>query len=853
MVAAGMRDVLTREEATARVAAVSDVSYEIAIELKPEDKTYRGDVTAYFSGSSEDLFLEFVGGTIEVFSVNGYEREADWDGARIALPLELLGEENEVRVRYENPYDRTGEGFHHFIDPEDGSEYLYTQFEPYSAHRVFPCFDQPDIKATYEISVVAPAEWEVVTSSRQIDIEDADGGRTLRRFEKTVPFSTYLVSLIAGPYAVVRDEHNGLPLGLFCRRSFADHMDAENIFKETKDGLDIFSRFFGAPYPFTKYDQLFVPEFNWGGMENVAAVTYTDSLIFRDPPTRDQVMRRSEILLHELAHMWFGDLVTMTWWNDLWLNESFATFIAYLALEEAGYYDDLWQDFNTRNKLVAYRDDQLPTTHPIADESVGNTDEIFLNFDQITYGKGASALRQLVAAIGTEGFLAGLRTYFERHSFSNTTLADFLASLQEGSGQDLASWAARWLRTPSLNTLAAEWHGEGGLLTSLSLRQTAPDDYPTLRPHTVEIALVSETGGNLSLDAVKASIDDSSEAVDGASGLAAPSLVFPNYNDLTFAKVALDAASLDFVKSGLSRIDDSLLRHQLWQSLWEMLRDREISSLEYLQLIGDQLRAEPSTQIIRMVTGLTLFRTLSSYVPEHLKDAEIRNFVALAREAIDVAAPGDGRVLWARALVGAATDPEDLALAGRIVDDTEGVEGLPIDQEMRWTVAVRWSAMGVAGAAARVEAELARDRSDRGKRAALRADVSRPDADTKAEAWARLHDQGYESLHMAAAAMGGFGWWKQADLLAPYAEEFFQRVAGVIDEWEFEAAKAYFYGLYPGYRVDSETLAATKALIGPDTDVRLARLAIETVDELERSLACRQLAAPELSPPGETG
>jgi len=848
-----MKDVLTREEAIARAVKVSDVSYDIAIDLEMDDKTYRGDVTVRFAGAGDDLFLEFVGGSIERFLVNGYEREADWDGARIVLPAELLSDENQVRLVYENPYDRTGEGFHHFIDPEDGSEYLYTQFEPYSAHRVFPCFDQPDIKATYEISVVAPTEWEVVTSSRQVDIEDAGGGRTLRRFEKTVLFSTYLVSLIAGPYAVVRDDHHGLPLGLFCRRSFAEHLDSDNIFKETKDGLDIFARFFGKAYPFTKYDQLFVPEFNWGGMENVAAVTYTDQLIFKDPPTRDQVIRRSEILLHELAHMWFGDLVTMSWWNDLWLNESFATFIAYLALDEAGYYDDLWQDFNTRNKLVAYRDDQLPTTHPIADESIGNTDEIFLNFDQITYGKGASALRQLVAAIGTEGFLAGLRTYFERHSFSNTTLSDFLAALQDGSKQDLAGWAARWLKTASLNTLSAEWEGEGDLLTSLSLHQRAPDDYPTLRPHTVEIALVSESNGKLAVDAVKAIIDDASEPLREAAGLPAPALVFPNYKDLTFAKVALDPASVNFLRSGLSRIDDALLRHQLWQSLWEMLRDREISSLDYLQLIGDQLRSEPSTQIIRMVTGLTLARTLSSYVPEHLKDEEIHKFVALAREAMDIAAPGDARVLWARALIGAATDPQDLALAGRIVDETEGLQGLPVDQDMRWTVAVRWSAMGMEGAADRVAAELARDPSDRGKRAALRADVSRPDPDGKAEAWARIHDQGYESLHMASAAMGGFRWWKQADLLAPFADSFFESVTGVINDWEFEAAKAYFYGLYPGYRVDSDTLAATKGLISSETDVRLARLAIEMVDELERSLACRQLAGPGPSQAEDAG
>jgi aminopeptidase N len=835
------KDLLTRTEAEQRAADITDVSYSLDLELEAGAKTYRGDCTVSFSGRGDNTFLEFIGGTIERLEVNDRPTEPDWDGTRLKLPDDFLADRNTVRLVYENPYDHSGEGFHQFFDPEDGAEYLYTQFEPYSAHRLLPCFDQPDIKATYELSVLAPSEWEVISAGRMMDAEPTSGGRTLRRFEQTLPFSTYLLSVVAGPLTSVTDSHGDIPLGLYCRASVAEHLDADVLFAETKAGMDTFADFFGRAYPFTKYDQVFVPEFNWGGMENVGAVTYTDSLLFRDPPTSDQLLRRAEILLHELAHMWFGDLVTMKWWDDLWLNESFATFIAYLAMDRAGSYEGLWLDFNTRNKLVAYRDDQLPTTHPIVDD-IADTNGVFLNFDQITYGKGASVLRQLVEHIGLDGFLAGLRTYFARHEFGNTTLVQFLAALQEGSGTDLAGWASRWLTTANVNTLSAEWELQGDFLAKLVLHQRAPEHYPTLRPHTVEVAVLSEGASGLALNSVRGVIERERAPIAEAVALPRPVLVFPNYRDLAYTKVALDPVSLDFVRTELSRLDDPLLRLQIWQSLWEMVRDRELASLDYLELVRGHLAAEDNIQIIRPVTA-TAGASLAAYVPETVKRSEIHEFVALCRRALDAVPEGDARVLWARALVGAATELVDLALAGEIVDETEGISGLSIDQDMRWSVAVRWSAMDMPGAAERVATERDRDPSDRGVRASLRAEVSRPDPDVKAEAWRRIHEKGYESLHLAASAMVGFRWWTQRELLDPYATEFFGRVATVFDDWEFEAAKAYFGGLYPAYRIEFATVERTRDLLDVGGDPRLQRLAREAIDEMERAMACRELAA----------
>ena len=848
------RDVLTQVEAEARAARVAEVAYTLQLDLTAGAATYRGETTIAFAldqaeGEGE-TFLDFRGRTIERLEVNGTAvEEPQWSGYRLTLPGALLQASNTVHLVYENEYDHTGDGFHQFIDPEDGEEYLYSNFEPYDAHRLFPCFDQPDLKASYKLTVDGPAAWELISNAPEAAREELPDGRLRRRFERTERFSTYLFALIAGPYAAFREEHqpagggDAIPLGLFCRRSMVPHLDTDELFEVTRQGFDFYADFFDYPYPFTKYDQVFVPEFNAGAMENVGAVTHSEHLVFRDPPTDSQRLNRAETLLHEMAHMWFGNLVTMRWWNDLWLNESFATYMAYLSLVEATRFTSAWQAFNSGMKNWAYRQDQLITTHPIAGE-VADTDQTLLNFDGITYGKGAAVLKQLVATVGIDGFRSGMRRYFRRHQFGNTTVAQFLDALGEGLELDLHRWAQSWLETPSLNTVAARWETAVGQLSALRVTQTAPEQYPTLRPHRLEIALVRDEGDQAVVDTVDVQLLGDGTAVDGAAGRPAPALVFPNHHDHGFVKVALDEASLAYLREHLGRIQDPLLRQLLWQALWNMVRDQQLRSTDYLPLAAAHIRAESDHELIETILA-NAQATIARYVPDDRRDEQAHRFSEVAWEALHATSDHDLQITWARVLVGLAITAEDIARVCRLADGALTVPGFTVDQDMRWAIAARTVAHGMEGSDARVAAERERDPSDRGQRALLRCEVSAPDAAGKEAAWERFHGEGYGSLHLTAAAMGGFQWNVQRELLSPYRERFFGSVAEVFRRGENEFSRTYFGGLFPAYRVDEETLRQSQALLSElgDELPLLTRSLLEANDDLERTIACRAFAA----------
>ena len=845
------KDVLTQAEAEARAPRVADVAYVLRLDLTKGSPTYRGDLTATFRQTgSGPLFLDFTGHRIERLEVNGVEvASPDWSGVRLTLDGALLasaaGGQTTVHVVYENNYDHTGEGLHQFIDPEDSEEYLYTNFEPYSAHKLFPCFDQPDIKATYYLSVTAPATWELVANSKVEARADADAGRATTTFERTQRFSTYLFALIAGPYVAFRGDHQGIALGFFARKSLAPHVDEAELFEVTKQGLTFFAEFFDYPYLFGKYDQIFVPEFNAGAMENVGAVTHSERMVFRDPPTDTQRQGRAEVILHEMAHMWFGDLVTMRWWNDLWLNESFATYMAYLALDEATRFRTSWQAFNSGMKNWAYRQDQLITTHPIAGQ-VADTDATFLNFDGITYGKGASVIKQLVAAMGMDGFRAGMRGYFAKHAFGNTTLTEWLDALGEGVGRDLHGWAQLWLETPSLNTIAAEVEADGDRVAALTLTQTASAAYPTLRPHVMDIALVREETGAITIREVSARIDGATAIVEGARGMPLPALVFPNHHDHDFAKIALDTRSLAFVRERLDAIDDPLLRQLIWQTLWNMVRDQQLKSTDYLDLAGPKVVTEQDHELIETILG-TMSAAISRYVPEDQKADAAHRFFVLALDALRAATDADMQITWARTLISIAITPEDIVTTGQLADGAISVPGLTIDQDMRWSIAMRYVAYGLEGAQARVEAETARDPSDRGQRAALRCTTSKPEARAKAESWARFQIgiRGYGSLHQTSAAMSGFHWWTQRELLTPYIGRYFEALPGIFEREENEYATTYFGGLWPGYLVERPILEHAQTLLASlgDTLPVLQRSLRESIDDLERAIRCREFAA----------
>ena len=850
-------NLLTQQEAVDRAAQIHSVEYDLALSLRAGEPEYEGDVTIRFQHRhpAHGIFLDMTGLQIQRLDVNDHDALAAdgviWSRNRLHLPGALLRDANIVRIVYRNAYDHNGVGLHQFTDPEDGAEYLYTQFEPFDAHRMLPCFDQPDIKARYRLRVAAPSDWAVVSNSPESGAAPAGPGRTVHEFGQTQILSPYLLALVAGPYHVFRDTHGEIPLAVYCRESLAGHMDPEEFFEVTKQGLSFFAAFFDFPYPFEKYDQLFVPEFNFGAMENAGAITFSERMVFRDPPTDLQRLNRAEVVLHEMAHMWFGDLVTMRWWNDLWLNESFATYMSYLALHEATRFQaGAWPAFNARMKAWAYDQDQLVTTHPISGD-VPDTDATFLNFDGITYGKGASVLKQLVAAIGPEGFRAGMRHYFQTHAWGNTTLPQFLAALEHGAQRDLGEWSALWLEQEGLNTLAAEWSADADRVATFAVAQTAPADHPTLRPHHVDIALfdTDPAGAPTLRAAVPADLDGARTVIEELVTVATPAAVFPNHDDHGYAKVALDPVSLDFVRERLERFSDPLVRLQLWQSLWEMVRDRQFRSTDWLAMARAKLPQEPAVELVSTTLGHAQV-ALGGYVPEPQRLTEARALFDLALAQLPAVDSGDLRITWARNLVAAAADAESVAQAWTLVDAGTGVDDFELDQDMRWSLAIKSRAYALPHADARVAAELARDSSDRGRRAVETAGVAPPDAAVKAAAWQRFHDDRDASLHSIRAAMGGFWanrpWWlDQPELAREYVTRFFAELRTVFETRDKDFATTFFNQLYPAHLPTEDTISRTQAVLQSLTEgeVLLRRSLREALDETERAKACREFAA----------
>jgi aminopeptidase N len=824
---------------------VGRVAYVLELDLGAGRRTYGGVARLRFPvAGGGDLFLDFRGGEVTRLLVNGRAVTPERQGHRILLPGGLLGATTEVEVAYENEYDHGGDGFHQFLDPEDGAEYVYSNFEPFEAHRLFPCFDQPDVKGTYTVTTRAPGGWEIIANAPAAAVVPVGDGRREHRFAPTPPISSYLVAVIAGPFAGVRSRHRGTPLGLWTRRSLARHLDPDEIFEVTKQGLDFYAALFDHPFPFAKYDQIFVPEFNSGAMENVGAVTFNESYVFRDPPTDTQRLVRAETALHELAHMWFGDLATMRWWDDLWLNESFATYASNLALHEATRFDGAWLSFHADMKRWGYQADGRSTTHPISGV-VPDTDATFYNFDGITYGKGASVIKQLVAEIGQDAFRSGLRTYFRRHAWGNATLADFLAALEDGAGRPLRDWSRRWLETASLNTIEASWTARDGQVERLQLTQEAPEDHPTLRPHALELALVrARPDGPAEVDVVPARLEGAEAWVQAAVGRPAPDLVFPNHGDHGYARVLLDPASLAAVPHLVAQVADPLLRQLLWGTLWEMVRSARHSSLAFLELVRTRLPEERDDQIL--VAALDASRVaLARYVPEERRMDETRRFVAAALDTLEGLPAGDLRTLWLRAAIGAAAEPADVAALARVVDQEPGRPRVRVDREMRWDVAALAVAHDLPGARERVTAERAADPTDRGERSTLRAETGAPDPAVKAAAWGRIHGEGYGSFHLTQAAMLGFNHAHQAELLAPYSERFFAALPALAAERDHPFVRAYVGALFPAYRPEPALVERARAMAdeqGAELP-SLRRLLAEAADDMERAIVCRSFAS----------
>jgi len=827
-------DNLTRAEAQERARIVSNITYDIRLDLTTGEDTFRSDTTIRFWTplTGMNTFVDLEAETVHEATFNG--REMSYDAERNRIPLRGSRPNNELRIVADCAYQHTGVGMHKMVDPTDGQAYLHTQFEPFDAHRVFACFDQPDLKAEYTLVVVAPAEWTVVSN-----MPSTRDGNTWT-FAPTPKLSTYLVAVVAGPYEVVTGEHNGIPLGLFCRASLRQYLDPDELFELTRQGLDFFNAEFQYPYPFPKYDQLFVPEFNFGAMENPGCVTFNEYMVFRSRVTEAAREGRANTLLHEMAHMWFGDLVTMRWWDDLWLNESFATYMASHSSAGATRFQNAWVRFASGIKANAVSQDQLPSTHPISADIV-DTDAVRLHFDGITYSKGASVLKQLVAWVGHEAFTTGVRNYFDEHQWDNAELARFLKALEQASGRDLATWSKEWLETAGVNTLRASFELDGeGRYSSFAVLQEARPGHPTLRSHRIAIGLydLGEEGlvrrRRLELDVVGTATE-----VAELAGEVQPDLLLLNDDDLTYAKVRLDERSLDTAAGYLGRIVDPLARTMVWAAAWDMVRDAELPTRRYLDLVLAHAPGEEDDSTLQRLLGQAR-AAIDAYGDPSNRPAARARMATLARLGLDGAEPGsDRQLIWARALLGTLDAPDDLAWARWLLDGDEVVEGLTVDTDLRWEIVGVLATHGADDDGALIDAEEKRDPTDIGERRAAAARASRPAAEANAEAWRRLTE---DRLHLAMmrATAGGLSQWGQEELVRPYVEPYFASVRRWWAERPREEALSLINGLFPSTLVEPELVAAADAALA---DENLAgpvhRILIEGKDGVERALRAR--------------
>ncbi|MPZ96449.1 MAG: aminopeptidase N [Propionibacteriales bacterium] len=834
---------LTRDEARERARLLTVESYDVGLDLTAPDPTFPSTTVIRFQCSEPGsaTFADLVATTVHEITLNGRSLDPAVAYADGRIALDDLRADNVVRVVADCAYSRTGEGLHRFVDPADDRVYLYSQFEVPDARRVFTTFEQPDLKSVFHFTVTAPSHWQVVSVAATPEPEVVRDGVSVWRFGPTPTMSTYITALVAGDYHVLRDTHAGrggdIPLGLFCRQSLAEHIDADELFTLTKQGFGYFEDAFQMAYPFGKYDQLFVPEYNMGAMENIACITLRDEYIFRSRQTASAYETRCNTILHEMAHMWFGDLVTMRWWDDLWLNESFAEWAAHQAATAATAFDASWTSFCNARKNWAYRQDQLPSTHPIAADNF-DLEAVEVNFDGITYAKGASALRQLVAWVGEDRFLAGLRTYFERHAYGNTELSDLLAVLEESSGRELGSWSKEWLETSGVNTLRADFEVDAdGLFTSFAVAQSAAADYPTLRRHRIAIGLYDHTAdGLVRRERVEIDVVGERTEVPALVGQARGDLVLLNDDDLSYAKIRLDEQSLATVVAHISEFRDSLPRALCWAAALDMTRDAEMAPTDFVDLVLAGVGTESDLTAVQVLVRQA-DTVVGTYVAPARRVEVAARWEAGLRRLVESAEPGsDHQLALLRALAGSARSDDNIAFVTGVLDGGATLDGLAVDTDLRWSLVVGLARAGAFGDA-EIDAELARDNTISGRQQAAAAKAARPDAAAKEWAWeeaAVRDDVPNETQRMVAASFQRTG---QDEVLLPYVDKYLDLAAGVWEAKGTQLATTVLMYLFPRSIATREVAAKVDRWLA-DTDANPAarRLVSEGRADLERAL-----------------
>ncbi|QDG88368.1 aminopeptidase N [Pseudarthrobacter sp. NIBRBAC000502770] len=870
---------LKRSEAAERSARISTTSYDVSLDVRhAADPAVPGypsrSVITFTAEPGSSTFLDFIGSTVHSVLLNGKSLQVGdvVEGARIRL--DNLGAQNQVTVTGTALYSRSGEGMHRFVDPADGQTYLYTQYEPADARRVFANFEQPDLKATYTFHVMAPAEWKVASNGAEVVRTPltSDPATACWDFATTLPMSTYITSILAGPYFRAEDRWQAtlddgtnldVPLALYCRASMAESFDTEELFALTKKGLDFFNRLFDFPYPWGKYDQAFVPEYNLGAMENPGLVTFTESYVFTSRATDAQYQARANTLMHEMAHMWFGDLVTMQWWDDLWLKESFADYMGTLAVDRATDWDTAWVNFANKRKAWAYVQDQLPTTHPIVAD-IPDLEAAKQNFDGITYGKGASVLKQLVAYVGFDAFIAGSREYFRKHAYGNTTLQDLLAALGAASGRDLSGWARQWLQTSGISTLSVDIAPQGtaadddGVLGQVEIVQEAVDPVTgrdELRPHRLRVGSYDFDGSGALLKT--ASLD--TDVIGGRTGLPQlagqprPALLLVNDDDLAYAKVRLDPVSEATVRGSLDRISDPMARALCWTALWNSARDGESPAAQYVDAVAAFAPAETGIGVLLNILD-NAATAIERYTPAAARSSVRSTFVSAAAAELHRAAPGsDAQLAWARTL--AALGRHDSAVLPRLrglLDGSAPVAGLAVDADLRWQL---WHALAAHGeaTAAELDAELARDTTASGRAGHATAMAARPEAAVKDAAWNAAVHGNELSNQLLTATISGFT-TAPPELLARYVEPYFECLRTVWDSRSIEIASRIVRGLYPAAQdlgvtmqpAEHSVVRRTDAWLdaNPDAPRALRRIVVEQRSHLLRALTAQAAVVP---------
>ena len=841
---------LTRKEAQERASLIKVSSYEIHLDLTSGESTFGSTTKVKFSANQAgaSTFIDAITHSVEKVVLNGKELDAAKISDGVRIQLDNLATENELLVEATARYMNTGEGLHRFVDPVDNEVYLYTQFEVPDSRRVFAVFEQPDLKANFQFNVTAPSYWKVVSNQTSPAPIAIDETKSLWKFEPTPIISSYITALIAGPYVETRSQLTSssgkvIPLGVFSRASLSAFMDADYVFEKTRQGFEFYEKAFDQPYPFEKYDQLFVPEFNAGAMENAGAVTFTESYVFRSKVTDAIRERRVVTILHELAHMWFGDLVTMKWWNDLWLNESFAEYASTLATAEATEWHGAWTTFTALEKSWAYRQDQLPSTHPIVAE-INDLEDVQVNFDGITYAKGASVLKQLVAWVGQEKFLAGVANYFKKHAYQNTELNDLLFELEATSGRELRSWSKLWLETAGVNTLRPIIETDSaGQITSFAVTQTAIAEQPTLRPHRMAIGFYDLVNDKLTrVHRVEIDVDGAETPVSELVGLKLPALVLLNDDDLAYAKIRLDDSSWKTALQNLSKFEDSLARTLVWGAAWDATRDAEANPRDFIRLVLNNIASE--TESTTMLTLLRqLVTTANSFVAPQHRDSVISEVGSALLNLARNAKPGsDAQLQFTKFFALFANNDQLLSALQDIREGKEQLAGLKIDADLNWELLAGLVVGGRADESA-IDQQLALDNTSNGQKAAAGARAMLPTAAGKEKAWhtlTRTHDL---SNILVDAASLGFVRVQDPQLLEPFVAEYFDNAVRIWNSNTFKIAEYLIENLYP-LPLASQQLATTTKNWIDDAAIKqipaLRRILVESLSNVERALKAQQ-------------